>query len=259
MEDGRKTQPIANSSTAEPARTLRTGWFTASALREALSKPGCVICEALNTSVRRYLFSFLYEGMMSADARQHFLQGGGFCAQHFLQAKQIERDSWAEGFGVAILCEDLLDRILAGLDGLQLSQNGAKRRLSLKHRKNSLRRLTGERCMVCEVAQESETHYIEALEELLGDSRFADRYRESGGLCLSHLPVAIHSWTSLAVIDLARQLGKKHAQRLIAELQEFQRKHDYQYKHEPRGAEWSSPDRAIEFLTGSHSHCPIRT
>ena len=190
---------------------------------------------------------------MSVDVREKFLAGGGFCFQHFRQAKEIEGESWADGFGVAILCENLLERILAGLDGLQANRNRAKRSLSLKRRKPSFQRLTGQRCMVCQVAQESETHYIEALEELLADSSFAEPYRQTSGLCLIHLPAAFQFWTSPASLALVRQLAKDHAQRLISELRNLQRKHDYQYRHEPHGADWSSSERAIEFLTGSHS------
>jgi hypothetical protein len=38
--------------------------------------------------------------------------------------------------------------------------------------------------------------------------------------------------------------------KLIAELRGFQRKHDYQYRHEPRGLESTSPQGAIQFLVG---------
>jgi Family of unknown function (DUF6062) len=249
---------MSNSSVSDAGRTQRIGWFTASALRKALSKPGCVICEALNASVRCYIFSFLYEGMMSGDVREKFLEGGGFCAQHFRQAKEIEDENWADGFGVAILCQNLLERILPVLNALDVNQNGTKRGLSLKHRKNSLPRLAGERCMVCELAQQSEARYMEALEELLGDPSFADQYRQSAGLCLPHVPIAFHCWTSPAAVGLVGQGVKKQAERLVSKLEEFQRKHDYQYKHEPRGAEWSSPGRAIEFLIGSHIHSASR-
>ncbi len=100
----------------EQRYTRQPGWFASSGLKEALAKGGCPVCQAVKTSVRRYLFSFLYEGMMSGAARGEFLRGGGFCSRHFWEAKGIEEECWAEGFGVAILCENLLDESLKDLE-----------------------------------------------------------------------------------------------------------------------------------------------
>ena len=91
----------------------RAGWFARMGLKDALARGGCPLCQALKTSVRRYLFSFLYEGMMSGIAREEFLKGGGFCQQHFWQAEAIEEECWADGYGIAFFCENLLDRSLA--------------------------------------------------------------------------------------------------------------------------------------------------
>ena len=44
--------------------------------------------------------------------------------------------------------------------------------------------------------------------------------------------------------------AQKCVRQLVAELREFQRKLDYQYKHEPRGPECSAPQRAIRFFVG---------
>ena len=53
----------------------RAGWFARMGLKDALARGGCPLCQALKTSVRRYLFSFLYEGMMSGIVREEFLKG----------------------------------------------------------------------------------------------------------------------------------------------------------------------------------------
>ncbi|MBZ5672041.1 MAG: hypothetical protein LAO04_20245 [Acidobacteriia bacterium] len=63
-----------NSAPDERAKR-RAGWFARMGLKDALARGGCPLCQALGTSVRRYLFSFLYEGMMSSVAREEFLKG----------------------------------------------------------------------------------------------------------------------------------------------------------------------------------------
>jgi hypothetical protein len=242
-----------NASSFGSTRERRAGWFTTIALKDGLAKGGCAVCQALNTSVRRYIFSFLYEGMMSADAHERFLQGGGFCAQHFRQAKAIEDESWTDGFGIAILCENLLEKSLKNVELMQTSRNGSKRGfLGVRRGEAVFRLYPGRGCTVCAMAHESEAHYLEALEELLSEPDFTRRYERSRGVCLGHVQAAAQTWTLSASLSVVREVADRHVRQLISELREFQRKHDYQYKHEPRGEEWSAPERAIEFLTGYH-------
>ena len=236
-------------------RKGRAGWFSTIGLKEALARGGCVLCQALRTSLRRYLFSFLYEGMMSGIVREEFLEGGGFCQQHFWQAKGIEEECWAEGFGVAILCEDLLQRSLKDLELLsknpdRLTRNFLKIRRSSAISAKRIHLVAGTDCIACAVLKSSEEHYLAVLEELLEEPDFGDRYNHSPGLCLRHLQTAAERWQSPAALELVKVRAQHVLHKLLAELREFQRKHDYQHKHESRGSEWSSPERTIEFLVG---------
>ncbi len=247
------------ASDAPPLR--KAGWFTGLALEDALPRDGCVICEALNTSVRQHIFNFLYEGMMSGDVREEFLQGGGFCAEHFRQAKAIEQESWTDGFGVAVLCENLLANVLEELEASKpTNQNGSMRRLLRGQRRRLREPLAAARdCIACAGARESEQRYLEGLEEMLSEPAFNARYQQSKGLCLVHLRLAVQAWTSLSALHVVREVAKVKTQKLVTELREFERKHDHRYRSEPRGQESSSPERAIEFLTGSDCRGLART
>jgi len=225
-------------------------------LQEGLAKGGCLLCQALRTSLRRYIFSFLYEGMMSGIAREEFLKGGGFCQPHFWEANAIEEECWAEGFGISILCENLLDGSLKDLEAWTGNGNRGKPGL-LRFRRPTRKRdrnfsfIPGNRCIACAMLQSSEEHYLKSLEELLEGPEFGGRFQHSQGLCLHHLQAAFDSWESPVALELIKTTALKFVRKTIAELREFQRKHDYQHKHEPRGSEWSSPERAIEFLVGT--------
>jgi hypothetical protein len=222
---------------------------------EGLSRGECPVCHATKKAARKYIHSFLYEGMMSPIARQEFLEGGGFCHEHFWQAKAIEEECWADGFGVAILCENLLESSLKDLGKLVQSRNGFKASLA-KFRKAARERDTnlssGDGCIACEASRSSEQHYIAALEEWLDDSDFNERFHQSTGLCLFHLRAARQRWTSETAFEAVSHVAKKWIGHLLRDLREFQRKHDYRFKHEGRGPEWTSPERSIAFLVGSN-------
>ncbi len=223
------------------------------ALQDGLSSGECPICFSSRKTTRRYIHSFLYEGMMSSLARQEFLDGGGFCREHFWQAQAIENECWADGFGVAILCENLLSAFVKDLYKADKIRAGLKTSL-LKVRRPARKRKIhfppSPQCPACDIARSTEDHYLKTLEELLDDSDFREQYRRSTGLCMSHVHVAIEFWTSETAVESVRSVANGRVNQLINELREFQRKHDYQYRHEPRGPEWSSPERAIDFLVG---------
>lgn len=71
-----------------------------------------------------------------------------------------------------------------------------------------------------------------------------------GSLCLPHLSLAADRVVGAATWDtlLARQVAAWRA--LSADLAEFARKHDYRFRHEPRGPEQVSPWRAVEQIAG---------
>lgn len=240
---------------AETKSKRKPSWLAKTALERGLAAGGCPVCWSLRRVVRRYIFSFLYEGMMSPSAREAFLKGGGFCQQHFWQAKDIEAEHWADGFGLAILCENLLARSLQDVRQIPESRPGKKPALLGISRRSSGQPASfaltpGSGCRACAVLRESENHYLTVLEELLQEADFGERYQGSAGLCLQHLRMAAETWHSSPALTLVKSNAERVVLQLLAELREFQRKHDYQYRHEPRGAESTSPERAITFLAG---------
>jgi len=242
--------PVASSR-----KQRKPGWFARTALERGLASGGCLVCSSLRHTARRYIFSFLYEGMMSGSARAQFLEGGGFCREHFWQAKAIETECWADGFGVSILCENLLTRTLNEVERMPNAKPakksnifGVEKRFNGKPFEFEMR--PGSGCTVCATLEESENHYLAVLENLLEEAQFSQLYQHSPGLCFYHLRVIAGQWRSASALTLAASTASDVVRQLIADLREFQRKHDYQFSDEPRGAESASPERAIEFLVG---------
>jgi Family of unknown function (DUF6062) len=191
--------------------------------------------------------------MMSSLARQEFLEGGGFCREHFWEAKNIERECWADGFGVAILCENLLEAFAQDLEKLGTTKPGSNmgfRKLRRLARNREFPFTPGRKCLACEIARSTEQRHLATLEELLTDSNFRDGFDQSAGLCVGHICTSSEHWTSETAVAIVKRVATKQVRELIDQLREFQRKHDYRYKNKPKGAEWSSPEKAIGFLVG---------
>ena len=250
-----KPSKDAVSPVALSRKQRKPSWFARAALERGLAAGGCPVCSSLRHVARRYIFSFLYEGMMSGSARAQFLKGGGFCREHFWQAKAIEAECWADGFGVAILCENLLARSLNDVERMPSAKLAKKTNIfgieKPSHGKPpEFGVVPGSGCTVCATLEESENHYLTVLENLLEETEFSQLYQHSPGLCFYHLRVSAGQWRSASALTLARSTAGRVVHGLIADLREFQRKHDYQFSDEPRGSESASPERALEFLVG---------
>jgi hypothetical protein len=230
-------------TTPETPKGERPLWFTRSLLTSALRAGGCVVCAALAVSERRFLHSFLYEGMMSAMVRQKFLDGGGFCLRHFWMAKEIEDECWPTGgIGMAILCEDLVRQVQ-----VQMSQREASdsRKRSREPRSPRL----GRDCMFCVDLRQKEESLIEALEEISEEPSFARRFT-ADRFCARHGELAGERWHRVTRRNWASELVQCHLAELAGDLREFIRKHDYQHRHEQPGREHDVVLRAIAFLIG---------
>jgi hypothetical protein len=227
-----------------------TLWFTRNTLRKAFALGGCAICTVVHASERKGIHSFLYEGMMSPSLRKKFLDSGGFCSRHFWMAKEIEEETWRRGsIAVAILCEDLTRQANAGLANLAAVEPNSQTTL-FRHREVRAF-VPGHSCMFCRDDADKETFLAEVLEELVEEPEFA-KLLDRNGLCIRHGQLSLQVWKDQAkrkhlFTQLEAQLSE-----LSADLREFIRKYDYQYRDEPRGREQDSVLRALRLFVGPH-------
>lgn len=230
---------------SESANTL---WATQTTLSKAFALGGCAICNAVHAAERKGIHSFLYEGMMFPFVRQKFLDGGGFCLRHFWMAKEIEDETWLTGgFGMAILCESLTRFADAGLSEAVAVEPNARPTLRKRREGHVFR--PGHDCMFCQENREKEQFLAEVLESLIDEQEF-QKPLTTHGLCIRHGELALQIWKDQGKRkELFAQL-KTRVSELAADLREFIRKRDYQYRTEPPGREQDSVLRAIRFFVG---------
>jgi Family of unknown function (DUF6062) len=239
----RNKDVVENKSSS--ANTL---WATQTTLSKAFALGGCGICNAVRAAERKGIHSFLYEGMMFPFVRQQFLDGGGFCLRHFWIAKEIEDETWPTGgFGMAILCEGLTHLAGAGLSEVAALEPNARR--TLLRRREAHMFLPGHDCMFCKDNRKKEQFLAEVLENLVDEEEF-QKPLATHGLCIRHGELALQIWKDREKRkELFEQLRARISE-LAADLREFIRKRDYQYRSEPPGREQDSLRRAMRFFVG---------
>lgn len=238
------------------ASQKRAHWFTESSLRQSFRVGQCLVCSNLIVAERHSIRSFLYEGMMSPDAREDFLKCGGFCLRHFWVAKRIEEQCWpAGGIGIALLCENLVRRY--SVEATQYVDENQRRsfRVLRRNRKRRNFRSPGFGCMFCQDNKERERHLLQTIEELIEQTTWS-MMLEDGPLCLRHGVLALSLWQQPSSQERIRECFQSHLSQLTEDIDEFIRKSDWQQRNEPKGPEQDAVFHAIEYLVGLKRQFP---
>jgi len=235
----------------------RPHWFTEMSLADSLRIGECLICSNLVHVERRSIHSFLWEGMMSPHVRGKFLEGRGFCARHFWIAKRIEEECWpAGGIGVAILCENLVAKAVSELPA-ETDLNRSEPPSPFRRKKDVHLPAPGSGCMFCLDWGEREESLIATLEYLKNKPVWSEKLEQSP-LCVHHSLLALHRWNGSENKQHVLSALAARLRDLQADLNEFIRKHDWNYRHEPLGRERDAVNRAIQGLSGLERQFPLQ-
>ena len=215
--------------------------FLAYDLVEAFPLAGCPLCRTVAADEERWMESFWREGKSGREARLAFYAGGGFCRRH---AWLLHRLVAAGSSGAAIgdVYGALADRDLERLDKL-LTTSTARLRARLQ---------PGAPCSACLAAEDALSRKAYFLVELLRTEAARPGYRQSDGLCFSHLVRAVEEAPEEDV-EVVRFLLRDWRDRLTkvrGRLEDFDRKRDVHYAHEPKGAEQESWTEIIRRYVG---------
>jgi hypothetical protein len=209
---------------------------TAFEVREALGRPGCVVCQLALRSVQRQIRTIAYEQVNDIDLRARLRRARGFCNAHAHQWLREARNV----LGTALIYRDVLR---ATLEELESGRRGGLLQGLFGSEREAV-------CPVCEAQQEAEARYVAALVGLVAaDAAARSAFESADGLCRVHVLAALRVGGpgAEAIVAYTRQ----RVEALVRELDEVIRKEDYRFRHEPRTeAERSAPQRAIAWAAG---------
>ncbi len=227
-------------------------------MRDALPKPGCVVCRLKADAADRFLEGLLWECVNDPDMRRNIRQARGFCHEH---AWRLVHNG--ASLGATIIMRDVLQNVLETVESGRFQALPA---LSLRHAREALDKkqpsaataelvaaLTSQSpCLACRQAETMEHVYMSTLlDNLLGEDGLLAAYQGSDGLCLSHLRQALARARDEAVFEALVNVQQAIWKRLVGHLDEIIRKSDHRFQDEARGEETGACLRAITALAGA--------
>jgi hypothetical protein len=216
-------------------------------LRDALGGPGCAICALALRQLDRYFAGLGYERVNDRGLRSQIRAARGFCPVHG-QRLQANRTA----LGTAIIQRDVLNTLRTDLTGTSgAGGNGLMGRIFGADRAQEASLAPQAECPACVERRNAEQLYVDTLIQHLADEALYDALAGSPGLCTPHLRTVLRRAPPSPGRERFRQAQGAIWERLIAELDEFIRKHDHRFAHEPAGAENDAWARAVA-LVSSH-------
>lgn len=211
-------------------------------LIEAFGQPGCPVCRLSTEAVDAYLTSVCYEQVNDLDLREQLRSAGGFCRLH---AERFIRQRLGQ-LAAAIVYRDVLNtarkRLAAG------GGSGGRSRLAALFGGGRARPQNHPPCPGCEAETEAEGRYLTALRNRLVDPAVRAKYLAGDGLCLPHINQALQADDAGAralAVAAVEMLGS-----IVADLDEYIRKHDYRFTTPVWDGGEDTPERAVERAVG---------
>jgi hypothetical protein len=139
-------------------------------LRDALARPGCVVCRLAARSVRRYLEALSFESVNDHGLRAELRRARGFCNLHAWQLLDDVRDP----FGTGIIYRDVLNHCARLVEAGRIDALAPERP-----------------CPGCVARDEAAARYVDVLGEHLRDAAFGESVEAAGALCWRHFALAV--------------------------------------------------------------------
>ena len=223
-------------------------------IKRLLKKKGCPICRICDEHLKSVLFWFFNETYAGGSNVDKYIDYWGFCEKHTKMVAKIGPE-WQKSAIYSWIIENQLPKIQrihkAILDyhgRSQIKQSFARRNYEKVVEKVKPRG----KCLFCESMTQTSDYYIEELLKALNDAEIQDLYAKSSGLCMQHFFQALDFFngkngfqiTKIVKSQLRRLSELKH------DFEEFFRKGDYRFSHEPKGREQDTWIRAMKKIIG---------
>lgn len=229
---------------------------------DACEEPGCPLCRLGQASANRHLTSLIYDSVNDVRLRATLRESLGYCKEH---AWLLPNAGDSAPLGIAIVHRDLLNTIHKRLGK---SAYGKSRRNSLKSvmtevmglddgaaREVATAKYLPEKaqCPACERRDEAEKLALKSLAEALAklDIDMTSALKQSDGLCLPHLRMALETARNREAFELLVTVTQEQLSTLIRDLDEFIRKTDHRFRHEKiNDSERESWRQALQRVVG---------
>jgi hypothetical protein len=226
QDDARNGRGMLERSS--PAGVLTT-W-----LRQGLRSGMCPLCRVAHKADREYIWHFYDERSNDMSVIAEVRRARGFCAEHTEMLRRIDVEDMHSTLSISTMFADTFAGIVEDLEALTPAGHFLR-----------------EQCPACA----NRDRYVVAnadylLAELATDPGARETFEASPGLCFAHFELVWDAARDDSERGFLRGVQRDGARRLLGELQEHVRKHDNKFRHEPKGAESDSWQRAIFMTSG---------
>ena len=227
-------------------------------VKRLLQHEGCPICRACDEYLERCLFWFFAEAYGEGVAVSRYIDRWGFCEKH---TKMVAKSGpkWQKTVIYSWILNAKLPEIqvLHKLLEAYTESNFVKRIAVLKELKNTISKARPRGgCYFCETIAQTASSYVHSLLDALAYQEVQNLYRKSTGLCIPHffqvLELFHENYVQQLKIIVEVQIEQLNG--LKYDFDEFFRKEDYRFSHEPKDKEQFAWIRAIKLFMGNT--CP---
>jgi hypothetical protein len=237
-------------------------------LDEALAHDACPICLLTAVSGRRFIDRFLNDYRIDTQVRNQFAQDQQLCYCHTWQIYGNDAVFDAHLLTLTTIALDSIESLsdtLKSFDPERLAHVSLRENRSRLMFRRSKRRpaLEGQRllavnlnrpCPICAAEAAALDHSLADLLRRLAQPDFRQNYELARGLCLPHLRAAIVRSSRLEDLLFLTTTASYRLEQLIHWLQEYDRKHIWNYRNEPKlPEEQAAWIRAVAFEAGEYN------
>jgi Family of unknown function (DUF6062) len=231
-----RRQAQSNSPSRLPSRTRQARHEPASAvtswLRQGFRQGICPLCRVAHKADREYIWHFYDERSNDMDAVDEVRRAFGFCAEHVEMLRRIDIEDMKTTLSISVLLADVFAGVVEQLQALSPDEPFAPAQ-----------------CPACASRDEYVRRNAEYLLDMMATTRgYRNTFESSPGMCFPHFKFAWQLARTRGDRELLLSVQLTAAEGLLNELGEHVRRHDDRYRHEPKGPERDSWQRAI-FLT----------
>ncbi len=201
----------------------------------------CAFCDIETKSLERYFDSLLYELANDPQVRADLLRSRGYCNRHtrFLLNSR-------KALSTAVLYRNNVQAFIEYLDGL-LSHASCR-----IPRKGKEEWIIHRACPACRVQRDVQDRNISVFIEALDDPDMRAALDSSVGFCLPHFFAVMEKAQKPGARAIICCMQREKATRLASELDDFIRKQDYRFSHEPIGTEGCSWIQSVRMIAGEN-------